>query len=183
MTRRRPLGRELKPQHVATATRLVAVNAYLGAIILVALYLRHWTALVIWFGLLLGVPVAGVLRRPSSPTIGFLSILGWLVFGAVVLIVSGEAMWAGFLAIGIVVANFLAYDRNRAPPPPSDPKGSAFEERGFALSFFGLLCCGALVLLSLTNILPATWLGPTCGASGALAAILVLIIARWQIRP
>jgi len=165
--------------------RIALVNGYLSVLLLLAVYVRHWLGLVLWFALLAGLLIAPLLpisNRRAGLAVGFLSFLGWLVYGAAIAITTGQSMWAAFLAMGVVFANYLAYDWDRPLPVPSDPKSPAFSDPVFSVAVGGLLLSGVLVLLSLTNGIQSAWLGPACGASGCMAAILAVAMARWRIR-
>lgn len=160
--------------------RIVTVNAYVAGLMLVALYVRHWIVLVLWFGLLLGVPLGMVVRRRGRE-IAALSFLGWLILGAAIGITVGQPTWAGFVVMAIVGVNYMAYDWDRPPPAPSKPSDPAFKDPVFASAASVVLVSGILVVLTVAGLIPDFWLGPFCGATGFGLALLVIAIARWQI--
>ncbi len=167
-------------RRVAETRRVVAVNVSFGMLLLIAVYVRHWAVIVLWFALLVAVLI-GAVMGPKGRGLAFFSFLGWLVLGAAFGMIAGQVMWTAFLVMAIVVANYLAYDWNRPPPAPSAPLDPAFKDPVFTAATGALVASGALVLLTLTNTIPDVWLGPACGASGFALAVFVLAIARWRL--
>jgi hypothetical protein len=110
--------------------------------------------------------------------------VGWAVLFLVFVITGGQTLWTGYLGMAMGFGNFLAYDRNRSTPPaPARPQDSAFKAPVFAAAAIGLVASGIMVLLILASVMPAPCLGPFCRASGFTWVVLVLAMARWQIRP
>jgi hypothetical protein len=163
-----------------TAVQIVSANLYLAGLLIVAVYVRNWILLAIWLGLLLGGFLAlfvGSKRRKFAP---FFFMGGATLFIASV-IVGGETLWTGYLGMVIAIANFWTYDRHRPPPAPVRPEDPAFKDPVFTAAAIGLVVSGLTALLILTNVMPAAWLGPVCGACGFAFGILVLAMARWQV--
>lgn len=161
--------------------RIVAVNAYVASLLLIAVYVRHWAVLVLWFALLLGLPIGWMLTGPRGRSVALLSFLGWLIFGATFGVIAGQPLWAGFVVMAIVMLNYVAYDWDRPLPAPSKPTDPAFKDPVFATAAMVLLVSGILVVVSVAGLIPDVWLGPFCGAAGFGMALLVIALIRWQI--
>jgi hypothetical protein len=95
--------------HRRTIARLITANGYLGLLVLIAAVVRHWSVLLLFFGLLSLALAGGFLGAGGYRywgDLGFSAFMSWVVLAGTFLLFSGMWWPIGMVAIAFGTENY-----------------------------------------------------------------------------